>query len=307
MSMGENPFKILSIDGGGIRGVFPAHVLQCIETRLNINVLNSVDFISGTSTGAIIAAAVACGINTNIILELYQKNGCMIFPKQIPIYRKYIKTALISRYKKDTLYQILKDIFGDKKLGDIEKPLLIPATDIGNGNVHVFKSSYSQVFTRDKNVLVREAILASCSAPTYYDPTRVKEYLLADGGIWANCPALAAVIEAQKRFHIKLPDVRVLSIGTGHAKTCYGVKNRKMWGFLVNWKGSSFIDFFMSLQAQATNNYLQLLLDPGQILRINFETDCELPMDDCKEIDNLISRADKEFTYNTNKIENFFK
>jgi hypothetical protein len=307
MTMSNNLFRILSIDGGGIRGVFPAHVLHCIESRLKINIFDSVDFISGTSTGAIIAASIACGIETTLVLDLYRKHGCSVFPRQLPIYKKYIKPAFKSKYKKEILSKLLNDIFGDRKLGDIKKPLLLPATDIGNGTVHVFKSGYSPDFTRDNDVLVSDAILASSSAPTYFDPTRVKEYLLADGGLWANCPALAAVIDAQKRLKIELSRIKILTIGTGHAKTCYGVKDRRMWGFLVNWKGSSLVDFVMSLQAQSTNNYLQLLLDPSQILRINFDTDCELPLDDYKEIGNLISRADKEFTYNSQKIRDFFK
>ena len=181
----------------------------------------------------------------------------------------------------------------------------MPATDIGNGGVHVFKSKYSDVFVRDPKVFVRDAILASCSAPTYFDPTKVNEYLLADGGLWANCPALAAVIDTQKRLGKELKTIKILSLGTGLAKTCYGIKPKRWWGFLTGWKGPEFIDFFMSLQAQATYNYLQLLLDPSQVLRINFETDCALPMDDYQEIENLISRADKEFTYNSKKIMEF--
>jgi patatin-like phospholipase/acyl hydrolase len=100
-----------------------------------------------------------------------------------------------SIYDARYLENVLSEIFQDKRLGDITKPLLIPSTDIGNGCVHVLKSGYSKDFTRDNTVMVKDAVLAACSAPTYFDPHRLKEYLLADGGLWANNPALAAVID----------------------------------------------------------------------------------------------------------------
>ena len=77
------------------------------------------------------------------------------------------------KYTSDNLSQILKDEFGDTLLQDVKKPLIIPATDIGNGGVHVFKSPYHNDFVRDKNIRIRDAVLASCSAPTFFDPHKV--------------------------------------------------------------------------------------------------------------------------------------
>ncbi|MBU0769679.1 MAG: patatin-like phospholipase family protein, partial [Proteobacteria bacterium] len=198
-----------------------------------------------------------------------------------------------------------ENIFKDIKLGEITTPLLLPATDIGNGGVHVFKSGYSKDFTRDKEVLLRDAVLASCSAPTYFNPIKLREYLLADGGLWANNPSLAAVIDAQRRLNINLSDIRILSMGTGLAKTCYGVESDKKWGLLNGWRGKEFISFMMSLQAQATHNYLQLMLQERQLLRLDFESEQPLPLDDCSSIEDLISRADRVFTYNSSKIRDF--
>jgi predicted acylesterase/phospholipase RssA len=147
--------------------------------------------------------------------------------------------------------------------------------------------------------------MASCSAPTYFDPTKVDEYLLADGGLWANNPSLAAVIDAQRRMNVQLGDIRILSLGTGHAKTCYGVKTERNWGLLNGWKGKEFISFLMSLQAQTTGNYLQLMLKPDQILRLDFDSDCALPLDDCSALDDLVSNADRMFTHNSSRIREF--
>jgi len=303
--MPEKIFKILSVDGGGIRGVFPAHILQRISEGLKINVNEHFDMIAGTSTGSIIAAGIASGIEPKIIISMYEENGSQIFKKKRSIWPSTLKPIFHSRYKNNSLAQVLSDVFGDLKLGDIKTPLLLPATDIGQGGVHVFKSSYSPDFVRDGDVLVRDAVLASCSAPTYFDPRKVDHYLLCDGGLWANNPSLAAVIDAKYRLDHDLSEIRILSLGTGSAKTSYGVKNNRKWGFLRGWKGPEFINFIMSLQAQSIHNYLQLLLEKDQIMRIDFESDLPLPLDDCSAIGDLLSRADRTFTHESSSIRNF--
>jgi predicted acylesterase/phospholipase RssA len=216
-----------------------------------------------------------------------------------------LKPGFHSLYEANALHNLLHEIFGEVKLGEIETPLLLPATDIGSGGVHVFKSGYSADFTRDTNVLLKDAILASCSAPTFFDPTKVDQYLLSDGGLWANNPSLAAVIDAQRRLGIDLSAIRILSLGTGNAKTTYGVKPDKKWGLLRGWKGPEFINFIMSLQTQSTHNYLQLLLKGDQFIRLDFESDIPLPLDDCSAIDDLLSRADRLFTHRSAEIRRF--
>lgn len=305
--MSDNTFRILSIDGGGIRGVFPAHILNCISSRLGINIVDHINMIAGTSTGSIVAAAIACKIEPGTIVSLYREYGAEIFTAKWSCLPKKCRPAFHSFYESRRLSEILKDVLGDIKLGEISIPLLLPATDIGLGGVHVFKSNYSREFTRDKGVLLREAVLASCSAPTFFDPTKVGEYLLADGGLWANNPSLAAVIDAQRRLNVKLSDICILSLGTGHAKTSYGVKTNRSWGLMRGWKGKELIAFIMSLQAQSTQNYLQLMLGKDQLLRLNFESDLQLPLDDCSTIEDMISRADKVFTYKSGDLKKFFK
>lgn len=303
--MSAEPFYILAIDGGGIRGVFPTHILKCIQSRLKVSLLRKFGMISGTSTGSIVAAAVALDIELEKVLALYRKHGKAIFKRRRFWGPTRFEPVIRSRYEKNALKSVLNEVLGDKTLGQITIPLLLPATDIGNGGVHVFKSNYSSEFTRDSSVLLKDAVLASCSAPTYFDPTTVNEYLLADGGLWANNPSLAAVIDAQKRLGIKIEDIRVLSIGTGHSRTCYRVTEDRKWGFVNGWKGPEFIDFLMSLQAQSTHNYLQLLLSDSQFIRLNFESDRPLPLDDCSAIHDLISNADRVFTHNSQRISAF--
>ena len=305
--MNDGTFRILSIDGGGIRGVFPAHILCCISEKLGISLHDKVDMIAGTSTGAIVAAAIACEIEPERIKRLYCKKGAGIFEsKRSLIPSKFLQTLTHGLYNSSSLKQILEEVFGDLRLGDVKIPLLLPASDIGLGGVHVFKSNYSPDFTRDKEILVRDAVLASCAAPTFFNPTKVGPYLLADGGLWANNPTLAAIIDAQYRLNVKFENIHVLSVGTGHAKKYYGTNDNKWWGFMFGWGGRKFIDFLLSLQALSTNNYAQLMLRE-RLLRLDFESDIPLPLDDCSANDDLIARADQEFTYRSASIINFFQ
>ena len=304
-------FHILSIDGGGIRGVFPAHLLQCTEERLKINLLENVDMITGTSTGSIIAAGIAAKIPVSQISKMYIDHGKNIFKKKKFMFpgrnlKNMVQPMLQSVYSSDYLKEVLSEVFQELTLGDIHKPLLLPATDVGNGCVHVLKSAYSKEFTRDNPVLVKDAVLASCSAPTYFDPHSISPYLLADGGLWANNPALAAVIDAQKRLGINIEDIRILSIGTGSSKTMYGTNPARKWGLINGWRHKDFIGFIFSLQSQSALNYLKLMLQPNQIIRIDFESDMPLPLDDISIIADLKSRADHSFTHESEQIRRFF-
>jgi patatin-like phospholipase/acyl hydrolase len=301
-------FKILAIDGGGFKGAYSAHLLKRIEVECGIDWRRDFDLLAGTSTGSIIAVGLALGKSASEVLDMYAQRGSEIFRK--PLVPRCGLFA--SKYSKSSLRSVLDGFFGDVKLGEINTPLIIPATDIGNGCVHVFKSAYDEEFVRDLEVRVADAVLASCSAPTYFPPMFLpgeKPYLLADGGLWANSPSLVAAIDAKRRLNAKLDDLRILSIGTGKAKRFYSIKRfRKRglfgWG-LAGWGGRKFIQMLLNLQSETANNMVGLLLKQDQILRLNFESDKSLPLDCPKEFDDLVTRADREFTHRSEEIRTF--
>lgn len=299
----KKTFKILSIDGGGIRGVYAAHILKRMEEEFKIKLHNYFDLIAGTSTGSIIAAAIACDIPLSEVIQLYKDKGDEIFSKKV--WWKFPKW-FSSKFHSEELNKILVGKFGGRTLGDISKPLILPASNITTGKVYVSKSYYDKNYVRDKHIKLTDAILASCSAPTYFDPHCVGSYLLADGGLWANNPSLVAVIDAKKRLDQKLEDIKILSIGTGLYKPEFDFKS-KLMGFLTGWKGSKLIDFIFSLQSQSTDNYLDLLLLENQKYRINFESSKELPLDKGISVNKLIAKADEDFTYNTQNLRNFME
>lgn len=291
--------RILAIDGGGIRGIYACHVLERIQEEFGLEFQRDFDLIAGTSTGAIIAAALAYDIPLAKVSKLYREQGPLIFKPR----RWSFRGAIFSRYSSDPLRNALQEVFKDATLSDTKTRLIIPATDIGNGGVHVFKSDYDASFVRDRNVKVVDAILASCSAPSYFAPARVGPYQLSDGGLWANNPSLVAITEALSRLGAERSQIKLLSIGTGIGKNYYPVSNSIWgWGFVTKWGMLKFISMLMNLQSATASNVAQLLLEKHQLVRINFESDLPLSLDDVRVIDDLISKADRDFTHNSAAI-----
>ena len=201
--------RVLAIDGGGIRGIYASHVLDRIQNAFGTEFHRDFDLIAGTSTGSIIAAALAFEIPISDVTKLYREQGPLIFSPR----RWSFGGALFPRYTSDPLRSALNDVFQDATLSDAKTKLIIPATDIGNGGVHVFKSAYDESFVRDRDVKVVDAVVASCSAPSYFAPARVGPYQLSDGGLWANNPSLVAVTEALTRLGAERSEIRLLASG----------------------------------------------------------------------------------------------
>jgi len=159
--------SILAIDGGGIRGYFSAYLLHRFQQEFGVDFTGTFDLICGTSTGSIIAAALAIDYPLEDVVKLYEDKGGHIFKKVVASFGGFAR----ARYDLKPLQAELIAAFGDRTLSETVTRLLIPATDIGNGQVHVFKSTYAEKFVRDKNVRIADAVLASCAAPTYFSPS----------------------------------------------------------------------------------------------------------------------------------------
>lgn len=297
--VGNKPFKILSIDGGGVRGVFAAKILSLMETKLHIDLYEEFDLIVGTSTGSIIAAAIAMKYDLTQLVEDYLGNASKIFQKRISFFG-----LLRSKYDSKFLADFLFSRLGDIPLGKIEKPLIFNATNVSVGDVHIFKSSYQQRqrkgdYVRDGEVPLHKAVLASCSAPIYFDPVDINGTLVCDGGIWANNPSLVGYTDAIRNF--QTDKIKILSLGTGQAKQVY--RAAKIWGFLTGWKKTKLVDFLMSCQTKFPQNILSLI-DPERILRINPDID-NYELDNYENVPTLIELAKAEFTRDNTKISTF--
>lgn len=312
-------FYILSVDGGGFRGLFAAHILKRIEDEWQVDWRERFGLMAGTSTGAILTAGLACGSQAKRMVDFYDAHGEEIFsPRRRS--RLDVLKLFTSRYSNERLRTCLEEAFGGTTLGEVRVPLILPSVDINNGCVHVFKSKFDEAFVRDGRVRVSDAVLASCAAPTYFDPHIVGEYQVVDGGLWANNPSLVATIDAHYRLKIPLEEIRVLSVGTGISKSFYPRSEGKWrdriarswqgWGLATRWQRSKLIDLILNLQSATAHNMLCLLLgesplNPKQVLRLTFESDQPLPMDSTRKRDDWIAKADHVFTHNATKIADF--
>ena len=297
-------FKILCIDGGGIRGIYPAYILHRIEEEFNTKINKLFDMVIGTSTGSIIAGAIAVDYSLKDIVKIFEKKSSDIFQKK----RFSFGGSLKSQYDKKALQEILELALGSKTLSETLIKLIIPATDIKNGSVHVFKSSYLPEFVRDKNVKISDAILASCSAPTFFDPQKVGDsnYNLADGGLWANNPSMVALTEAIGKLGIDRNNLKIFSIGTGFSHSTYDIEStmKKSWGFFQNWESRKLLNLILNLQSISDSNRTKLILRDNY-LRINYETEKQLSLDNYRILEDMKNRADYSFTHNSETIKQF--
>ena len=293
----EENFYILALDGGGARGIYPAHILARLEHTLSRPIGECFDLIAGTSTGSIIAGAVAAGVEIQTVVDLFEEKAPDIFGR-----KRFGWGLFRSKYARQSLEQIVQEYLPHRRLGEISTPLLITSSDISTGGVRVFKSRYlddlGEEYVRDKDVLLCDAILASCAAPSFFDPMQVDEYLLADGGLWANNPSILAVTEAVSKFRHSLTQVHILSIGTGKPPLLY--EQKRFWGIATGWGSLKLVSYFLNLQSQASTNMAGLLLE-DRYFRLDPDIE-DWSLDDTRHLSALKAYADRDFTRYSGEI-----
>ena len=295
-------FHILALDGGGTRGIYTAQLLAKAEQLLDMRIRDCFDLIIGTSTGAIIAGAVVSDIPMDEIVELFEIEAPAIFKK-----RWYRNPLFFSKYSNEKLAQIIAKHIPAKLLSEISIPLMITSSEMTTSDLHIFRSNYVQKQGgqdySEGDICLREAIVASCAAPTFFAPKHIKGNLLADGGLWANNPSIAALTEALTHFRKTAEQVRMLSIGTGHSISMY--RPKRGWGFLSGWGGVKLISYVMTLQSHAHANIAKLLLGENY-LRIDPPIDF-WDLDTVVQLKNLKSLAERDFKTHESDIKAFIR
>jgi uncharacterized protein len=241
-------FRILALDGGGIKGAFTASVLTTLEQSLGSSAVRQFDLIAGTSTGGILAVGLGMGLSSRDMLNFYRDRGPVVFP--IMRLHRRLESQLYSLFRPKYSQAVLraeieKAIYPDQKrkvLADSQCRLVIPAYDAVGGVCHVFRTPHHSLLTADKATDAVDVALATAAAPTYL-PAAVVENMIAstsffDGGVWANCPAMAAIVEAVCYLGVPLNRIDVLSIGT--TEEPFTVKNKAQAGW-ARW-GRTLID-----------------------------------------------------------------
>ncbi len=280
-------FQILSLDGGGIRGVFTAAVLAAIEDDLKTDVTKHFDLIAGTSTGGIVALALGLGIRPREILEFYLQHGPMIFKKRAGL--AAVQHWVRRKYSRAPLEKAVRLIFGDRTFGESRVRLIIPSFNLDEDEVYNFRTPHHERLRRDYRVPAWKVALATSAAPTYFSPFRgVDSLRLADGGLWANNPALVALIEAHKTLEVPLDRIAMLSIGT-MAPVVRRPRSLN-WGGLLAWAPHVPALIISATSVSVVNHTRYLLGD--RFLRVDPEVpDHEVQLDKVEAAETFLGRA----------------
>jgi len=284
-------FRILSLDGGGIKGAFTASVLTEIESEIGGPIGDYFDLIAGTSTGGILALGVAYRIPAKTIRDFYRKMGPTIFPATGRLGVSGLLRQLFGpKHSHATLRAALEQVLQNRKFGEAKNRLIIPTYDAIGGRLFLLKTAHHDRFKFDINALAVDVALATSAAPTYFaaSPFPVHEgSSFVDGGVWANNPVLAAVIEATSFLNQPLNEIDVLSIGTTSAP--FNIADNRSAG-IIKWN-VGMINLMFEAQAETALVQARLLLD-DRVLRINVTTKPgEYTLDDAsaEKIDQLIN------------------
>ncbi len=297
--------KVLSIDGGGMKGIVSAIVLKHLEEKLklysgneNARIADYFDLIAGTSTGAILTALYLfptekgeSKYSAQEILDFYLLYGKEVFR------RNYLYPFYGAKYTNKSLKKLLDNYFGTTTIGELRKPCLLTSYDATQRKAVFFNTTSSRKDPR-RNYLLSEAVLASTAAPTYFPPSclKVKKQCyncLIDGGVVDNNPALCAWVEA-----LKLPkcdglnDIMLLSVGNVNNPRSYSYEEVKRWG-LISW-AKPILDILMDGSEQTVDYQLKRIYKslnrPQDYYRMQWVVEQEIPA-----MDDVSNEAVEEF------------
>jgi len=248
--------KILSIDGGGIRGIISAVILRELLQRVGRPAHETFDLIAGTSTGGIIALALGTPANQGApyspaeLLQLYFENGRTIFDKNL---LTLLRQVIFPKYSPRGLEGVLARFFGTILFQRALTPLLISSYDLQAQIPYFFKSHRIHA---DKNFdwKVADIARATSAAPTYFPPLHLENasenLALVDGGVYVNNPAMAAYAEARALYPTATQFV-VTAVGTGNRQDHILFQKAKSWG-LICW-ATKIIPVFMDSVSEAVD------------------------------------------------------
>ena len=263
----DRRFRILALDGGGIKGTYTAAFLARIEEMSGKRIVDHFDLIAGTSTGGIIALGLGLGVSAKDILQFYEEEGPRIFPLMgMPTrLRALLRQALRPKHKTTALQAALSEVFGRRVLGESLTRLVITSYDGSSGDVRLFKTAHHEKLKEDYQTPAVDVALATSAAPTYL-PAFVGSCgtTLVDGGVWSNCPAAAAVIEALTVLKQPRHLVELLTVGT--TEEPLHVSDRRATGGGVRWVRFA-TDVFLQAQMKAALAHAKLLTD-DRLVRI---------------------------------------
>lgn len=293
LGLRPRPFRILTLDGGGIRGIIPVVWLERLELHTGGPVHAHFDLIAGTSVGAILGCAFAMGMGAAEARAMWIDSAHVAFAKPANLSeharRLAARAGLMAKYDSAGLEALLRSIFRDLRMGDLSRPTLALSYDLAALRVQVFSSAREE----HKRLFVWEVCRASTAAPLFWDAhlmtvddTGVR-HPLADGGVTANNPVLVAISEAVREHHGErarsLENVVVASFGTGAPPEGQTKAPRTIFGH-----GSVILQALMTGATGTDHVTARSLLPARNYFRFQTSISARLePLDQIENIDEL--------------------
>ena len=329
----SDKFHILSLDGGGVRGILSAQILANIEIYLNkrdsveIPIGKRFDLITGTSTGGLIALGLALGYSAEYVVTFYKEFIPKIFGERNK--SKLSKILTQPLYGSGELKQSLEKFFKLATLNDVVTDVCVTSVSLQNAKPRLYKSAYLDRNVGRLDEKLVDIALSTSAAPIYFKPHSAKYSTnLIDGGICANNPSMIGVVDAinfrsvSKRgvpppgegLRRPLDDLVVLSIGTGDACAMKYDMQKIVSGGLAAWvlnrdKTESIwhpspvfplVEILMNSQSELVHHQTLMLLGEEKYMRINPQLKFPMKLDDVDKVDELLNLSDL-----TQKIEQF--
>ena len=304
-------YRVLSIDGGGLRGLISARLLQQLSATPKIKGwLDKTDLFAGTSTGGILALGLAAGKSLEDIANLYIEKGPKIFNDSLWDNIRDLGKTVGADYSHKVLKQELINIFGSKKLVDLRKKVTVPTFDLDNEDADTNKRTWKpKIFHNfagndsDGQFLLADVALYTSAAPTYFPSA--EGYI--DGGVFANNPSMVALVQAISQRNkaaerANMADIVLLSVGTGVSLSY--IKGKTVdWGY-AQWV-KPLINILMEGVAGISDyQSAQLLGERYQRLQVVFPPKLTIGLDD---VDNISRMDNIGKTHDVSKVASWIE
>ncbi|MDQ3630503.1 MAG: patatin-like phospholipase family protein [Actinomycetota bacterium] len=279
----NEPYHVLALDGGGLRGIFTAAVLAEAEDAFGPAFLDRFDLLVGTSTGGIIALGLASGRTCAEMLDFFRSAGTTIFSRP-----RRVRRLVGPKYDRRPLDELLRRELGETtRMNDLTTPVCITAHELVRGTTRVWKDDHAPELRWGGDQLVWKVAAATSAAPTYFAPVQLGDAdSHVDGGVWGNNPAIVGITEAVRYGGRDLADIRLLSIGTTSQVLRVDSHQAALGMGLKHWAVKA-LDLLQGSTSVATHQQARLLLGDERYLRLDSENARKIKLDDdaqCKPL-----------------------
>ncbi|MFA6769751.1 MAG: patatin-like phospholipase family protein [Bacteroidales bacterium] len=327
--------KILSIDGGGIRGILSATIIANIEKRLrqeaknpNLQIADCFDLLAGTSAGGILVALYLTPdkevdgkrpkYSAQEALDFYTELGPILFKKSFGYFLRSVSGLIRSRYSEDALYSFSKKIIGDSYISEVMKDCLITAYDLSSRKAVLFSKFATQKYGDMADYKLCDIACSTSAAPSYFIPSQIfakdnGARHLVDGGVYSANPSMCSLVEAIKIWpQEQISNFYMLSIGSGKALKPYHYNKTKNFGYL-HWL-NPILDILMASVAETVDYQVEQIFTisgvPQNYIRIEppmLTADLKIDNASAKNIKKLICAAQHYIDHNDTLLDSICK